>query len=86
MFRQISVVGYYRNEGPWAGGILRQDRGDLEEAVALILDPMLATGGACWRHKTLKRGCRALKAFSGGRAGTETGHGPPSGCRYHVAG
>ncbi|MFT5727410.1 MAG: uracil phosphoribosyltransferase [Desulforhopalus sp.] len=63
---KVSVVGYYRNEETLqpveyyvklAGGI--------EERVALILDPMLATGGTLMATiETLKKaGCKKIKGL-----------------------
>ena len=63
---KISVVGYYRNEKTLQPvEYYVKTAGDLEERVALILDPMLATGGTLLATiETLKkRGCRAIKGI-----------------------
>ncbi len=63
---KISVVGYYRNEVTLQPvEYYVKTAGDLEERVALILDPMLATGGTLLATiETLKkRGCRAIKGI-----------------------
>jgi uracil phosphoribosyltransferase len=63
---KISVVGYYRNEETLQPvEYYVKTAGDLEERVALILDPMLATGGTLLATiETLKkRGCRAIKGI-----------------------
>lgn len=63
---KVSVVGYYRNEvtlEPVEYYI--KTAGELEERVALILDPMLATGGTLLATiATLKtRGCKKIRGL-----------------------
>lgn len=63
---KISVVGYYRNEETLLPvEYYVKTASDLEERVALILDPMLATGGTLLATiETLKkRGCRTIKGI-----------------------
>ena len=63
---KISVVGYYRNEETLQPAeYYVKTAGGLEERVALILDPMLATGGTLLATiETLKkRGCRTIKGI-----------------------
>jgi uracil phosphoribosyltransferase len=63
---KVSVVGYYRNEETLQPvEYYVKTAGELEERVALILDPMLATGGTLLATiETLKsRGCRSIKGI-----------------------
>jgi uracil phosphoribosyltransferase len=63
---KISVVGYYRNEETLQPvEYYVKTASDLEERVALILDPMLATGGTLLATiETLKRrGCRNIRGL-----------------------
>ena len=63
---KVSVVGYYRNEETLLPvEYYVKTAGELEERVALILDPMLATGGTLIATiETLKkRGCRTIKGI-----------------------
>ena len=63
---KVSVVGYYRNEETLQPvEYYVKTAGELEERVALILDPMLATGGTLLATiETLKsRGCRNIKGI-----------------------
>ena len=63
---KVSVVGYYRNEETLQPvEYYVKTAGELEERVALILDPMLATGGSLLASiETLKsRGCRNIKGI-----------------------
>ncbi len=63
---KISVVGYYRNEETLQPvEYYVKTASDLQERVALILDPMLATGGTLLATiETLKkRGCRTIKGI-----------------------
>ncbi|EKE76172.1 uracil phosphoribosyltransferase [Gallaecimonas xiamenensis] len=63
---RVSVVGMYRNEEtlepvPYFEKLC----GDLEERVALVIDPMLATGGSMVATIDLlkKRGCKHIKVL-----------------------
>jgi uracil phosphoribosyltransferase len=63
---KISVVGYYRDEETLQPvEYYVKTASDLEERVALILDPMLATGGTLLATiETLKRrGCRNIRGL-----------------------
>ena len=63
---KVSVVGYYRNEETLLPvEYYVKTAGELEERVALILDPMLATGGTLIATiETLKkRGCKTIKGI-----------------------
>ncbi len=63
---KVSVVGYYRNEETLQPvEYYVKTAGDIEERVALILDPMLATGGTLAATiDTLKGvGCRTIKGL-----------------------
>ncbi|RPH39470.1 MAG: uracil phosphoribosyltransferase [Desulfobulbaceae bacterium] len=63
---KVSVVGYYRNEETLLPvEYYVKTAGELEERVALILDPMLATGGTLIATiETLKkRGCRTIRGI-----------------------
>ncbi len=63
---KVSVVGYYRNEETLQPvEYYVKTASDLAERVALILDPMLATGGTLMATiETLKsRGCRKIKGL-----------------------
>jgi uracil phosphoribosyltransferase len=63
---KVSVVGYYRNEETLQPvEYYVKTASDLDERVALILDPMLATGGTLLATiETLKkRGCRKIKGL-----------------------
>lgn len=63
---KVSVVGYYRNEETLQPvEYYVKTASELEERVALILDPMLATGGTLLATiETLKKGgCRTIKGI-----------------------
>lgn len=63
---KVSVVGYYRNEETLQPvEYYVKTASDLAERVALILDPMLATGGTLLATiETLKsRGCKRIKGL-----------------------
>lgn len=63
---KVSVVGYYRNEETLMPvEYYVKTTSNLEERTALILDPMLATGGTLLATiETLKnRGCRSIKGL-----------------------
>jgi len=63
---KVSVVGYYRNEQTLQPvEYYVKTTKDIEERVALILDPMLATGGTLLATiETLKKaGCRTIKGL-----------------------
>jgi uracil phosphoribosyltransferase len=63
---KVSVVGYYRNEETLQPvEYYVKTAKDIEERVALILDPMLATGGTLMATiATLKKaGCRTIKGL-----------------------
>ncbi len=63
---KVSVVGYYRTEETLLPvEYYVKTAKDIEERVALILDPMLATGGTLLATiETLKsRGCRSIKGI-----------------------
>jgi uracil phosphoribosyltransferase len=63
---KVSVVGYYRNEETLQPvEYYVKTANDLEERVALILDPMLATGGTLLATiETLKNGgCKKIKGL-----------------------
>lgn len=63
---KVSVVGYYRNEETLQPvEYYVKTASDLAERVALILDPMLATGGTLLATiETLKsRGCQRIKGL-----------------------
>lgn len=63
---KVSVVGYYRNEETLQPvEYYVKTANEIEERVALILDPMLATGGTLLATiETLKRsGCRTIKGL-----------------------
>lgn len=63
---KVSVVGYYRNEDTLQPvEYYVKTANDIEERVALILDPMLATGGTLLATiDTLKKaGCRVIKGL-----------------------
>jgi uracil phosphoribosyltransferase len=63
---KVSVVGYYRNEETLQPvEYYVKMTSELEKRIALIVDPMLATGGTLLATiETLKkRGCRAIKGI-----------------------
>jgi len=63
---KVSVVGYYRNEETLQPvEYYVKTANDIEERVALILDPMLATGGTLLATiETLKKaGCKTIKGL-----------------------
>ncbi len=63
---KVSVVGYYRNEETLLPvEYYVKTANDIEERVALILDPMLATGGTLLATiETLKKaGCKTIKGL-----------------------
>ena len=63
---KVSVVGYYRNEETLMPvEYYVKTANDIEERVALILDPMLATGGTLMATiETLKKaGCKTIKGL-----------------------
>ena len=63
---KVSVVGYYRNETTLQPvEYYVKTANDIEERVALILDPMLATGGTLMATiETLKKaGCKTIKGL-----------------------
>ncbi len=63
---KVSVVGYYRNEETLEPvEYYVKTANDIEERVALILDPMLATGGTLMATiATLKKaGCKTIKGL-----------------------
>lgn len=63
---KVSVVGYYRNEETLQPvEYYVKMTGELEKRIALIVDPMLATGGTLMATiETLKRaGCRTIKGL-----------------------
>jgi len=63
---KVSVVGYYRNEETLQPvEYYVKTANDIEERVALILDPMLATGGTLMATiGTLKKaGCKIIKGL-----------------------
>jgi uracil phosphoribosyltransferase len=63
---KVSVVGYYRNEETLQPvEYYVKTANDIEERVALILDPMLATGGTLMATiETLKKaGCQTIKGL-----------------------
>lgn len=63
---KVSVVGYYRNEETLQPvEYYVKMTGELEKRIALIVDPMLATGGTLLATiETLKRaGCRTIKGL-----------------------
>jgi len=63
---KVSVVGYYRNEETLEPvEYYVKTAGEIEERVALILDPMLATGGTLLATiETLKNaGCKNIKGL-----------------------
>lgn len=63
---KVSVVGYYRNEETLEPvEYYVKTAGEIEERVALILDPMLATGGTLVATiDTLKKaGCKQIKGL-----------------------
>ena len=67
---KVSVVGYYRNEETLQPvEYYVKTTSEMDKRIALILDPMLATGGTLMATiETLKRvGCRTIKgALPGG--------------------
>lgn len=63
---KVSVVGYYRNEETLQPvEYYVKTANEIEERIALILDPMLATGGTLLATiETLKRaGCKKIKGL-----------------------
>jgi uracil phosphoribosyltransferase len=63
---KVSVVGYYRNEETLQPvEYYVKMAGEMEKRIALIVDPMLATGGTLLATiETLKQGgCRAIKGL-----------------------
>lgn len=63
---RVSVVGYYRNEETLQPvEYYVKTASDMDQRIALILDPMLATGGTLMATiETLKRvGCKTIKGL-----------------------
>ncbi|AHG64860.1 uracil phosphoribosyltransferase [Advenella mimigardefordensis] len=63
---KVSAVGIARNEETLeAGTYLKKLVGDLDQRLALIIDPMLATGGSMEATITMLKqaGCRDIKAL-----------------------
>ncbi|MGX9934935.1 uracil phosphoribosyltransferase [Advenella kashmirensis] len=63
---KVSAVGIARNEETLeAGTYLQKLVGDLDQRLALIIDPMLATGGSMEATITMLKqaGCREIKAL-----------------------
>jgi len=63
---KVSAVGIARNEETLeAGTYLKKLVGDLDQRLALIIDPMLATGGSMVATITMLKqaGCRDIKAL-----------------------
>lgn len=63
---RISVVGMYRNEDTLEPvPYFQKLAGDLEERMAIVVDPMLATGGSMIATINLlkEKGCRYIKVL-----------------------
>ncbi len=63
---KVSVVGFYRNEETLQPvNYYVKVAGDMEERIALILDPMLATGGTLMATVDLlkKAGCKTIRGL-----------------------